>query len=130
MYARRDELGLSRIKIKHPSVTTIYSIELQRKTQYDSALLTALERAMHWERGSVDRILRGQTPVPLRDQQPCEEPPVTHESAARQLQEQASRKALHRLMCTMGEMYGPDMILEVTADALTELQTPKGSISP
>lgn len=128
VYARRGELGLTRIKIKHPSVGTLYSIEFQRKNCYDSALLTVLERAMHWERGSVERILRGENPIPLGDQQQAREQvraAETHESTARQLQEQTSRRALYRLMCTMGKMYGPEMILEVTADVLTELQTPK-----
>jgi transcriptional regulator with XRE-family HTH domain len=50
------------------STSTLDSIENARKTSYDPTTLTALERALGWRTGSVDRILRGLEPLPVEDQ--------------------------------------------------------------
>lgn len=50
------------------STSTLDSIENGRKTSYDPTTLTALERALGWRPGSVDRILRGLEPLPVEDQ--------------------------------------------------------------
>lgn len=49
------------------STSTLDSIEHARKTSYDPATFAALERALRWRSGSVDRVLRGLEPQPLQD---------------------------------------------------------------
>lgn len=50
------------------STSTLDSIENGRKTSYDPTTLAALERALGWRTGSVDRVLRGLDPLPVEDQ--------------------------------------------------------------
>lgn len=49
------------------STSTLDSIEHSRKTSYDPATLSALERALRWRTGSVQRILKGLGPQPMDD---------------------------------------------------------------
>ena len=56
-FARQS--GLSR--------TTLDSIENARKTGYSPSTLAALEHALGWRVGSVDRVLRGLEPQPDED---------------------------------------------------------------
>jgi transcriptional regulator with XRE-family HTH domain len=44
------------------STSTLDSIEHARKTSYGPATLAALEHALGWKTGSVDRVLRGLKP--------------------------------------------------------------------
>lgn len=44
------------------SSSTLDSIEHARKTSYDPSTLAALEHALGWRMGSVDRVLRGLQP--------------------------------------------------------------------
>lgn len=130
VHARRDELGLTRDEIKKPSGTTIYSIELERKSQYDSSMLSALEQGLRWKPGSVDRVLRGEEPLPEHDVDPPEQPaapapfrpPQPPSETYNHRQERLSRRALYRMMLAMGEMYGPGMIMEVAAEVVSDLQ--------
>jgi transcriptional regulator with XRE-family HTH domain len=50
------------------STSTLDSIENGRKTSYDPTTLAALERALGWRTGSVDRILKGLEAQPVEDQ--------------------------------------------------------------
>lgn len=127
VHARRNELGLTRDEIKKPSGTTIYSIELERKPQYDSSIMSALEAGLQWRPGSVERILRGEAPLPLNGSAPHEEPPPLAEEIHNPRHERLSRRALHRMMRSMGEMYGPNMIMEVAAEVASELQVESNS---
>lgn len=56
-FARQS--GLSR--------ATLDSIENARKDRYSPTTVAALEYALGWQAGSVDRILRGLRPVPDED---------------------------------------------------------------
>lgn len=49
------------------SRTTLDSLENARKTGYSPSTLGALEHALGWRMGSVDRILRGLPPEPDDD---------------------------------------------------------------
>lgn len=49
------------------SRTTLDSIENARKGRYGPTTLAALEHALGWRVGSVDRVLRGLGPVPDED---------------------------------------------------------------
>ena len=49
------------------STSTVDSLEHNRKSSYDPATLAALERALRWQLGSVERVLRGLEPIPLTD---------------------------------------------------------------
>ncbi|WP_199444487.1 hypothetical protein [Umezawaea beigongshangensis] len=46
-----------------PSTVTLRYIESSGRTRYQPLILARLERALGWEAGSVDRILRGGNPV-------------------------------------------------------------------
>lgn len=50
------------------STSTLDSIEYGRKSSYSPATLSALEYALGWKAGSVDRVLRGLEPQ--RDEDP------------------------------------------------------------
>lgn len=49
------------------STSTLDNIEHNRKVSYDPATLSALERALRWHTGSVERILNGLEPLPMQD---------------------------------------------------------------
>lgn len=49
------------------SRTTLDSIENNRKSGYSPSTLAALEHALGWRTGSVDRVLRGLEPQPVED---------------------------------------------------------------
>lgn len=49
------------------SKATIDNLENHRKTSYDPATLAALEQALGWLPGSVDRVLAGLSPQPDTD---------------------------------------------------------------
>lgn len=49
------------------STSTLDNIEHDRKTSYDPATLAALERALRWRPGSVDRVLKGLEPQLVQD---------------------------------------------------------------
>lgn len=49
------------------SRTTVDSIEHGRKTSYDPGTLAALEDALGWQPGSVERVLHGLDPLPIED---------------------------------------------------------------
>lgn len=49
------------------SRTTLDSIENARKNGYSPSTLGALEHALGWRMGSVDRVLRGLAPEPVED---------------------------------------------------------------
>lgn len=49
------------------SRTTLDSIENARKRHYSPTTLAALEHALGWRAGSVDRVLRGLEPLPIED---------------------------------------------------------------
>lgn len=49
------------------STSTVDSLEHARKTSYDPATLAALERALRWKPGSVERALKGLEPQAQTD---------------------------------------------------------------
>jgi transcriptional regulator with XRE-family HTH domain len=49
------------------STSTLDNVEHGRKTSYDPATISALERALRWQHGSVERILNGLEPQPMQD---------------------------------------------------------------
>lgn len=49
------------------STSTLDNLEHGRKTSYDPATLSTLERALRWRHGSVDRILNGLEPQAMQD---------------------------------------------------------------
>lgn len=49
------------------SRTTLDSLENTRKTSYSPSTLAALEHALGWRSGSVERVLRGLSPLPEED---------------------------------------------------------------
>jgi transcriptional regulator with XRE-family HTH domain len=49
------------------STSTLDNVEHGRKTSYDPATISALERALRWRHGSVERILNGLEPQPMQD---------------------------------------------------------------
>lgn len=49
------------------STSTLDNLEHGRKASYDPGTLSALERALRWAPGSVDRVLKGLNPLPVRD---------------------------------------------------------------
>jgi len=62
---RRAELGLSQIEVAHRgplSLDRVQAIEGAKSTRYRLATLLALERALGWADGSVERILSGGEP--------------------------------------------------------------------
>lgn len=68
--ARRAYLGYSIAQlaaVSRLSTSTVDSLEHNRKSSYDPATLAALERALRWQLGSVERVLRGLEPIPLTD---------------------------------------------------------------
>jgi transcriptional regulator with XRE-family HTH domain len=67
---RRADLGYSLTQlaaVSGLSTSTLDSIEHARKTAYDPATLAALEHALNWASGSVERVLRGLAPELMRD---------------------------------------------------------------
>lgn len=70
MTAARAALGYSIAQlaaVSGLSTSTLDSIEHNRKVSYDPATLAALESALRWRSGSVDRVLRGLEPLPMED---------------------------------------------------------------
>ncbi|MFG1659009.1 hypothetical protein ACGFIY_21005 [Micromonospora chersina] len=62
---RRNELGLTQSQVQArggPSIATVRNIELAVKDSYRDGNLRALERALDWPAGAVDRILAGGEP--------------------------------------------------------------------
>jgi len=62
---RRAELGLTQIEVAQRgplSLDRVQSIEGAKRSSYRLATLLALERALEWERGSVERVLAGGEP--------------------------------------------------------------------
>lgn len=49
------------------SKATVDNIENHRRTSYDTTTVAAIEHAMGWQPGSVDRVLSGLQPVPVAD---------------------------------------------------------------
>lgn len=49
------------------STSTVDNIEHNRKVSYDPATLSALERALRWRTGSIQRILDGLEPHAISD---------------------------------------------------------------
>jgi hypothetical protein len=49
------------------STSTLDSIEHGRKTSYDPSTVAALEHALGWQAGSVERVLNGLEPLPDSD---------------------------------------------------------------
>lgn len=45
------------------STSTLDSLEHGRKTSYDPSTLSALEHALGWQAGSVERVLAGRDPL-------------------------------------------------------------------
>lgn len=65
---RRDELGLTQEDVRAaggPSTATMRLIEGALQESYQPAILTRLEKALEWERGSARRILDGGEPALL-----------------------------------------------------------------
>ena len=63
--ARRAYLGYSIAQlaaVSRLSTSTVDSLEHNRKSSYDPATLAALERALRWTPGSVERAIRGLEP--------------------------------------------------------------------
>jgi transcriptional regulator with XRE-family HTH domain len=68
--ARRAYLGYSIAQLSALSglsTSTLDSIEHSRKTSYDPATLSALERALSWRPGSTERVLKGLDPRLVQD---------------------------------------------------------------
>ena len=67
---RRADLGYSIAQfaaVSGLSTSTVDSLEHNRKASYDPATLAALERALRWQEGSVERVLKGLDPQPQTD---------------------------------------------------------------
>ena len=59
---RRTQLGMTQVDVDKrggPSVQTLRTIENNRSGRLCQRLRRALERALEWEQGSIDEILRG-----------------------------------------------------------------------
>lgn len=68
--AQRAYLGYSIAQLSSLSglsTSTLDNIEHNRKTSYDPATLSALERALRWSAGSIERILDGLEPRGIQD---------------------------------------------------------------
>lgn len=78
--ARRKELGYDRqVDLVHVSalgMRTLSSIEAGERTQYNRSTLAALEQALDWQSGSVQRILDGNEPIPTDSGVPAEPDPT------------------------------------------------------
>lgn len=64
--ARRNELGLRQIDIPQrggPSLDRVQAIEAGASGNYRPSTLSALETALFWEPGSVERVLAGGRPT-------------------------------------------------------------------
>jgi len=67
---RREELGLTQEQVAAsggPSTATLRLIETNNAKSYRAKTFTQLETALRWRNGSVRRILAGQGPSPLDD---------------------------------------------------------------
>lgn len=68
--AQRAYLGYSIAQlaaVSGLSTSTVDSLEHARKSSYDPATLAALERALRWKLGSVERVLKGLEPQAISD---------------------------------------------------------------
>lgn len=68
--ARRASLGYSIAQlssVSRLSTSTLDNLEHNRKTSYDPHTIAALEHALRWKQGSVERILKGMDPQPQLD---------------------------------------------------------------
>lgn len=68
--AQRAYLGYSIAQlaaVSGLSTSTVDSLEHARKTSYDPGTIAALERALRWKPGSVERILKGLEPQQVQD---------------------------------------------------------------
>lgn len=65
---RRRKLNMAALSaVSGLGTSTLDNIEHGRKTSYDPATLSALEDALGWRIGSVERVLRGLDPLPVDD---------------------------------------------------------------
>ena len=67
---RRAYLGYSIAQlaaVSGLSTSTVDSLEHARKSSYDPATLAALEQALRWKQGSIERVLKGLDPQPQTD---------------------------------------------------------------
>lgn len=65
--ARRAELGLTQMQVATRgdfSLDRVQALEGAKRTSYRAGTLAALERALDWAPGSVERILQGGDPSP------------------------------------------------------------------
>ena len=70
MKARRGQLGYSIAQLSAVSglsTSTLDNIEHNRKSSYDTTTISALERALRWQPGSVQRVLNGMDPQTTSD---------------------------------------------------------------
>lgn len=70
---RRAELGLSQVEVAHRgplSLDRVQAIEGAKKSGYRLGTLAALERALEWEAGSIEAVLDGGQPTPIRQPSP------------------------------------------------------------
>lgn len=76
------------------SLDRVQHIEGARSTRYSPRTITNLERALDWERGSVQAILDGGEPTPKGEAAPTLGP-RRNEAQAREAEESDLRAALH-----------------------------------
>ncbi|MGH3586234.1 MAG: hypothetical protein ACRDQ0_07900 [Pseudonocardia sp.] len=79
MNARRLELGKKGLNWREVAVAAGLSSETLRAVRQGLNEPTeqtkrGIEQALHWERGSIDSILAGGKPTPLREQPPADGP--------------------------------------------------------
>jgi hypothetical protein len=88
---RREELTLTQAGVEAaggPSIASMRRIEDGEQTNYTSALLVKLERALQWGRGSADKILAGGEPDLLSNGAArLSAPPVSTQEAERLIDE-------------------------------------------
>jgi transcriptional regulator with XRE-family HTH domain len=65
---RRRKLNMAALSVVSGlGTSTLDNIEHGRKTSYDPGTLSALEDALGWRTGSIERVLSGLEPLPVED---------------------------------------------------------------
>lgn len=75
---RRFQIGLTQEEVRAaggPSTATMRLIEGGLQDSYRPGVLADLERALQWEHGSVDLVIAGGDPIPLRQDEMADATP-------------------------------------------------------
>lgn len=91
---RRNALGLTQAQVAAaggPSVATMRLVEGALQTSYRGSVLGRLEAALQWQPGSIDRILAGGDPTPIRPADPDPQPRNGLEAELRAIADNTAR---------------------------------------